>query len=83
MPYHDDMDDGDLVMRAECEALVHRYCTLVDSGNAAAAVDLFTEDAVWTAPGIELRGRDELRHGLRLVNVRPSASPATCAPRST
>ena len=52
-----------MTVRTACEALVHRYCVLVDSGHAAAVVDLFTDDAVWSAPGIEMRGRDQLRQG--------------------
>lgn len=42
---------------------MHRYCVLVDSGRAASVVDLFTDDASWSAPGVQMRGRDELRRG--------------------
>ena len=55
--------NDDAFVRTECEALVFRYCVLVDSGDAAEVVDLFTDDAVWSAPGTELRGRDQLQRG--------------------
>ncbi|MDE0942413.1 MAG: nuclear transport factor 2 family protein [Alphaproteobacteria bacterium] len=37
----------DLLMEREIERLIAKYCHFIDHGEAARAVDLFTEDAVW------------------------------------
>lgn len=53
------------LIERECERLVTRCCHYVDHGEAQRIADLFTEDGVWTAPGIvTMRGQQELRKGL-------------------
>ena len=45
-----------------CERLVYEYAWAVDSGEASAIADLFTEDGVWeAADGRRFEGRDEIR----------------------
>lgn len=46
-----------------CERLVTRYCHLVDHGEADRIAGLFTDDGVWTAPGVRMEGRGELEAG--------------------
>jgi hypothetical protein len=52
-----------LLIEGACRDLVMRYTVLVDDGRADEVADLFTRDGRWVAPGLELRGRDELREG--------------------
>ncbi len=59
------LDDDARQVRDACEQLVHRYATLIDEGRAAEVVDLFTDDAVWMAPGVEMHGRAELQRGFQ------------------
>jgi hypothetical protein len=47
----------------ECERLVTRYCHYVDHGQAERIAELFTKDGAWRAPGIEMKGQEELRRG--------------------
>ncbi len=44
----------------ECERLVTRYCHLIDHGEAARVVDLFTDDGVWAGPGVKMEGREQI-----------------------
>ena len=54
-----------LLIERECERLVTLYCHYVDHGEAARIVDLFSEDGVFSAPGVvTLSGRDQLQKGL-------------------
>jgi ketosteroid isomerase-like protein len=46
-----------------CEKLVVAYTHYVDHGQASRIADLFTEDGRWTAPGVEMCGREQLRAG--------------------
>ena len=63
--------DERLRIEAECARLVAAYCHFVDHGQAARIADLFTDDGVWTAPGVvTMRGRDELRAGLAQREAR-------------
>ncbi|MBT3330147.1 MAG: nuclear transport factor 2 family protein [Rhodospirillaceae bacterium] len=63
-----------LLMEREIERLIAQYCHFIDHGEAARAVDLFTEDAVWDWPygNITLAGRDGLLKGFthRQKNIR-------------
>lgn len=53
-----------LIERA-CERLVVQFCHYVDHGEAQRIADLFSEDGVWSVPGIStLTGQAELRAGL-------------------
>lgn len=53
------------LIERECERLVAQFCHYVDHGQAQRIADLFSEDGVWTAPGVvTLTGRAELRAGL-------------------
>jgi uncharacterized protein (TIGR02246 family) len=49
-----------------CERLVVDYCHLIDHGEAERVAALFTEEAVWRGPGVEMKGREEIRAGFRL-----------------
>jgi ketosteroid isomerase-like protein len=56
------MDDVErMLIERECERLITAYCHHVDHGEAVRVNELFTDDGVWTAPGIRLEGRDQLR----------------------
>lgn len=46
-------------------ALCSEYCWRVDNYASAAIPALFSEDGVWTAPGVRLHGRTELEAGWR------------------
>jgi len=60
-----------LLIERECERLVTLYCHYVDHGEAQRIADLFTEDGVWTAPGlVTMAGREELRKGLGARQAR-------------
>jgi uncharacterized protein (TIGR02246 family) len=52
-----------LLIERECERLVTRYCHYVDHGEAAKIAELFTEDGVWSGPGFELKGLEQVRKG--------------------
>lgn len=52
-----------LLIERECERLVTTYCHYVDHGEASRIADLFTEDGVWTAPGVRMEGREQLLAG--------------------
>jgi hypothetical protein len=52
-----------LQIERECERLVTRYCHYVDHGQAERIAELFTKDGAWRAPGIEMKGHEELRRG--------------------
>ena len=58
------MNDAErfLIERA-CERLVVAYAHYVDHGQASLIADLFTEDGRWSAPGVEMLGRKQLRAG--------------------
>ena len=62
-----------LLIERECERLVTQYCHYVDHGEAQRIADLFTNDGVWTAPGVvTMTGREELRRGLGHRQARTS-----------
>ncbi|MDG2048868.1 MAG: nuclear transport factor 2 family protein [Myxococcota bacterium] len=46
-----------------CERLVVAYTHHVDHGQASRIPELFTQDGRWSAPGIEMLGREQLRSG--------------------
>jgi len=51
-----------LLAERACERLLNEYARRVDSGNASAVADLFTDDGVWLgADGAGMHGRDEIR----------------------
>jgi uncharacterized protein (TIGR02246 family) len=52
-----------LEIERECERLVTRYCHYVDHGEAARIAELFAKDGVWCAPGVEMKGQEEVRRG--------------------
>ena len=52
-----------LLIERECERLVTRYCHYVDHGAASRIAELFTNDGVWTAPGVRMEGREQLLAG--------------------
>jgi uncharacterized protein (TIGR02246 family) len=64
MSNHSDLEL--LQIERACERLVTDYCHFVDHGEAARIADLFTEDGVWRAPGVEMKGRDEIRSGFQV-----------------
>lgn len=54
-----------LLIERACERLVSQFCHYVDHGEAQRIADLFSEDGVWSVPGIStLTGQAELRAGL-------------------
>lgn len=54
-----------LLIERECERLVIDCCHFVDHGQASRIADLFSEDGVWTAPGLfTTAGREALRKGM-------------------
>lgn len=60
------MDDIErMLIERECDRLVTAYCHLIDHGEAAKVVDLFSEDAIWAAPGMKMEGREQLRAGFQ------------------
>jgi hypothetical protein len=52
-----------MLIERECERLVVTYCHYVDHGVASRIADLFTDDGVWTAPGVRMEGREQLLAG--------------------
>jgi hypothetical protein len=56
-------DRDRIVIESACRDLVYRYAALVDDGRADEIPDLFTEDGLWAAPGVEMKGRAELADG--------------------
>ena len=46
-----------------CERLVVVYTHYVDHGQASRIPELFTEEGKWSAPGIEMLGREQLQSG--------------------
>lgn len=74
-----DQDDAiDPAISWACERLTTRYAHLVDEGQASGVVDLFTDDAVWSAPGIEMVGRDQLLAGFGARNESSLVSRHVC-----
>jgi len=58
------MDDIEhMLIERECSRLVTAYCHLIDHGEAARVVDLFSEDATWATQGVKMAGREQLRAG--------------------
>ncbi len=58
------MEDRDrLLIERACERLVTAYCHHVDHGEASRVAELFTEDGVWTGPGVRMEGREQLQKG--------------------
>lgn len=56
------MDDlAGLLAERDCERLTHRWCRYADTGAADRLGELFTENGVFEAPGMVLRGRGEIR----------------------
>ena len=54
-----------LLIERDCERLVIDCCHFVDHGQASRIADLFSEDGVWTAPGLfTTSGREALRKGM-------------------
>jgi hypothetical protein len=51
--------------RQSLAALCSEYCWRVDNYASPAIPALFTDDGVWSAPGVRLRGRAELDAGWR------------------
>lgn len=73
------MNDTDrLLIERECERLVVAYTHLVDFGEAAKVADLFTEDGTWSAPGVTMRGRDQIREGFATREDMPRMSKHVC-----
>lgn len=54
-----------LTIERACERLVTTYCHLVDHGEASRIADLFTDEGVWAAPGVEMKGRAQLAGGFK------------------
>jgi uncharacterized protein (TIGR02246 family) len=51
-----------LLAERACERLMYQYARYVDSGQASAIADLFTEDGTWTgADGRGMNGQAEVR----------------------
>ena len=65
-------DSERLLIERECQRLVTRYCHYVDHGDAAKIAELFSEDGVWTGPGVRMQGRGQLAQGfgLRQANTK-------------
>ena len=59
-------DSERLLIERECQRLVTRYCHYVDHGDAAKIAELFSEDGVWTGPGVRMQGREQLAQGFGL-----------------
>ena len=51
----------DVKVRAEIEALLTEQCYLIDRGMLDRLPDLFTEGGVFAIPGVEMKGRDQIR----------------------
>ncbi len=52
-----------MLIEHECERLVTAYCHHVDHGQARKIADLFSQDGIWTGPGVKMEGREELIAG--------------------
>lgn len=65
------MDEVELLLvERACARLMTEYSEMVDFGNASKLADLFTEDGVWKADELVLRGREEIRaHFLKREKV--------------
>jgi hypothetical protein len=50
-----------LEIEMACHAIVNRYALYAGEQDLDAFVGLFTEDGVWTRPGMEMRGRAEMK----------------------
>lgn len=63
----DDSPEVSDVGRAEieraCQRLVTDYCHYIDHGEAERVAGLFTENATWRGPGVEMKGREGIRRG--------------------
>lgn len=73
------MNDIDrLLIERECERLVVAYTHLVDFGEATNVADLFTEDGTWSAPGVAMKGREQIREGFATREDMPRMSKHVC-----
>jgi ketosteroid isomerase-like protein len=52
-----------MLIERDCERLVTAYCHHVDHGEARRIAELFSDDGVWTAPGVRMAGRAQLEAG--------------------
>lgn len=56
------MDElGRLLDERACEALITKYVSFVDFGEASRLAELFTPDGVWEADDVVLKGQDAIR----------------------
>jgi uncharacterized protein (TIGR02246 family) len=61
------MDDQKrLLIERECDRLVTRYCHRVDHGEAERVAELFSDDGIWTGPGVRMEGIEEIRKGFAM-----------------
>ena len=61
MTSHGDHALDVIVAERACERLLYEYARCIDRGDAADVAELFTDDAVWLADDIDMRGREAIR----------------------
>lgn len=67
-----------MMIERECERLVVAYTHLVDFGEAGKVAELFTEDGTWSAPGVTMKGWDQIRDGFATREDMPRMSKHVC-----
>jgi hypothetical protein len=75
MTSHGDHALDVIVAERACERLLYEYARCIDGGDAADVAELFTDDAVWLADDIDMRGREAIRkafNGRQSVTRRQS-----------
>ena len=83
MTSHGDHALDVIVAGRACERLLYEYARCIDRGDAADVAELFTDDAVWLADDIDMRGRKPFARGSTVGKRSAGASRAASSPTSS